>query len=64
MFFDWMRGRKPSALGACIGVVVGMVAITPAAGYVNIRESIVIGLFASVVSNMAAHWKSKSTLDD
>jgi ammonium transporter, Amt family len=64
MFFDWMRGRKPSALGACIGAVVGLVAITPAAGYVSIRESIVIGLFASVVSNMAAHWKSKSTLDD
>ncbi len=56
--------RKPSALGACIGAVVGLVAITPAAGYVTIRESIFIGLFASVVSNMAAHWKSKLTLDD
>ena len=64
MFFDWMRGRKPSALGACIGAVVGLVAITPAAGYVTLRQSIFIGLFASVVSNMAAHWKSKSTLDD
>jgi Amt family ammonium transporter len=64
MFFDWMRGRKPSALGACIGAVVGLVAITPAAGFVSIRESIVIGLVASVVSNLAAHWKSKSTLDD
>src|SRR6476469_4306938 len=64
MFFDWMRGRKPSALGACIGAVVGLVAITPAAGFVTIRESIFIGLVASVVSNMAAHWKSKSTLDD
>jgi Amt family ammonium transporter len=64
MFFDWMRGRKPSALGACIGAVVGLVAITPAAGYVSIRESVFIGLFASVASNLAAHWKSKSTLDD
>jgi Amt family ammonium transporter len=64
MFFDWMRGRKPSALGACIGAVVGLVAITPAAGFVTIRESIVIGVVASTVSNMAAHWKSKSTLDD
>ncbi|MGP0063882.1 MAG: ammonium transporter [Isosphaeraceae bacterium] len=64
MFFDWMRGRKPSALGACIGAVVGLVAVTPAAGYVTIRESIVIGVIASVVSNLAAHWKSKSTLDD
>jgi ammonium transporter, Amt family len=64
IFFDWMRGNKPSALGACIGAVVGLVAITPAAGYVTIRESIVIGLVASVVSNLAVHWKSKSTLDD
>ncbi len=64
MFFDWMKGNKPSAMGACIGAVVGLVAITPAAGYVTIRESIVIGVIASVVSNMAVHWKSKSTLDD
>jgi ammonium transporter, Amt family len=64
MFFDWMRGRKPSAMGACIGAVVGLVAITPAAGYVTVRESITIGLVASVVSNLAVHWKSKSTLDD
>ena len=33
MFFDWIRGRKPSAMGACIGAVVGLVAITPAAGF-------------------------------
>ncbi|MHB1556093.1 MAG: ammonium transporter [Isosphaeraceae bacterium] len=64
MFFDWMRGRKPSALGACIGAVVGLVAITPAAGFVSVRESIVIGLVASIASNLVAHWKSKSTLDD
>ena len=64
MFFDWMRGSKPSALGACIGAVVGLVAITPAAGFVTVRESIVIGLVASVVSNLAVHWKRRSTLDD
>ena len=64
MFFDWMRGNKPSAMGACIGAVVGLVAITPAAGFVTVRESIVIGLAASVVSNLAVHWKTKSTLDD
>ncbi len=64
IFFDWMRGNRPSALGACIGAVVGLVAITPAAGFVTIRESLVIGLAASVISNLAVHWKSKSTLDD
>jgi Amt family ammonium transporter len=64
MFFDWMKGNKPSALGACIGAVVGLVAITPAAGFVTIRESIVIGVVASVVSNLAVHWKTRSSLDD
>ena len=64
MFFDWMRGNKPSALGACIGAVVGLVAITPAAGFVTIRESLVIGLVASVVCNLSVHWKSKLALDD
>jgi Amt family ammonium transporter len=64
MFFDWMKGAKPSALGACIGAVVGLVAITPAAGYVSIRESIVIGVVASVISNLAVHWKTRSMLDD
>ncbi len=64
MFFDWMRGLKPSAMGACIGAVVGLVAITPAAGFVTVQESITIGLVASVISNLAVHWKTKSTLDD
>jgi Amt family ammonium transporter len=64
IFFDWMRDRRPTALGACIGAVVGLVAITPAAGFVTIRESLFIGLAASVVSNLAVYWKSRSTLDD
>ena len=64
ILLDVARGRRPSALGACIGAVVGLVAITPAAGYVSIPHSIFIGFVASVISNMAVHWKSKSTLDD
>src|SRR6195256_4863134 len=65
IFFDRMRGQKPSALGACVGAVVGLVAITPAAGYVSIGESIFIGTCASVVSNLMVHWKNNSsTLDD
>ena len=38
ILFDVARGRRPSALGACIGAVVGLVAITPAAGYVSIAH--------------------------
>ena len=64
MFFDGLRGRKPSALGACIGAVVGLVAITPAAGYVTIGASLCIGTVAAVISNCVVHWKSRSTIDD
>ncbi len=64
ILFDAARDRRPSALGACIGAVVGLVAITPAAGFVSISHSIFIGFAASIVSNLAVHWKSRSTLDD
>jgi Amt family ammonium transporter len=64
VFLDWARGKKPSAMGACIGAVVGLVAITPAAGLVTIRHSLVIGLIAAVVCNLAVSMKTKSTLDD
>jgi Amt family ammonium transporter len=64
IIFDCIRGRKPSALGACIGAVVGLVAITPAAGFVPVGASMFIGAFASIVSNIAAHMRTKSELDD
>jgi Amt family ammonium transporter len=64
VLLDAMKGRKVSALGACIGAVVGLVAITPAAGYVTYGASIFIGFFASVLSNYAVHWKNKTSIDD
>lgn len=64
MFFDVMRGKKPSVLGFCIGAVVGLVAITPAAGFVGVPQSVFIGFLAAIISNMVAHWKSKTALDD
>jgi Amt family ammonium transporter len=64
ILFDWSKGRKPSALGFCIGAVVGLVAITPAAGFVTVPVSIFIGTVAGIVSNMVAHLRSKSKLDD
>ena len=64
MFFDVMRGKKPSVLGFCIGAVVGLVAITPGAGFVAIPQSIFIGFLAAIVSNIAVYYKSKSKLDD
>ncbi len=62
--FDVIRRRKASALGACIGAVVGLVAITPAAGFVSVAESLAIGTVASIVSNLAVYFRSRSTIDD
>jgi len=64
VFFDVIRGRKPSALGFCIGAVVGLVAITPAAGFVGIPQSIMLGFIAAIVSNLVAHYKTKTAIDD
>jgi Amt family ammonium transporter len=64
MFFDVLKGKKPSVLGFCIGAVVGLVAITPAAGFVAIPQSIFIGAVAAIISNVAVYYKSKSVLDD
>src|SRR5690242_18375853 len=64
MFFDVLKGKKPSVIGFCVGAVVGLVAITPAAGYVAIPQSIFIGVIAAVVSNVAVYIKSRSNLDD
>ncbi|NCU04263.1 MAG: ammonium transporter, partial [Chitinophagaceae bacterium] len=62
MFFDVLRGKKPSVLGFCIGAVVGLVAITPAAGFVAIPQSIFIGAVAAIISNIAVYYKQKSRL--
>ncbi|TDQ78071.1 ammonium transporter [Sphingobacterium yanglingense] len=64
IFVDIIRGKKPSAMGACIGAVVGLVAITPAAGFVSISHSIVIGLTAALVSNLFVFLRSKTHIDD
>jgi len=65
MFLDVMRGKKPSVLGFCIGAVVGLVAITPAAGFVGVPQAIFIGFIASIVSNTVAEFlKHKTKLDD
>ncbi|WP_029274116.1 ammonium transporter [Pedobacter borealis] len=64
MFFDVARGKKPSVLGFCIGAVVGLVAITPGAGFVSIPSSIFIGAIAAVISNLVVSWKQKTSLDD
>lgn len=46
---DIIRGRKMRATGACVGALIGLVAITPAAGYVNIGAAFLFGVIGSVV---------------
>ncbi len=65
MLSDWVLKGKPSAVGIGIGAVVGLVAITPAAGYVNVSSALIIGLAAGVISNLVASWRAgRSRIDD
>lgn len=64
VLFDALVGRRISAMGACIGAVVGLVAITPAAGFVSIGQSVFIGFVAAIVSNLAVYYKQRTSLDD
>jgi len=64
IFFDILRGKKPSAMGSCIGAVVGLVAITPGAGFVTIPHSLIIGVVAAVISNLVVIWRTKKGIDD
>ena len=64
IFFDCLKGRKPSAMGAAIGCVVGLVAITPSAGYVTVGQSIFISFVITLICNTAVYWGSKTNVDD
>jgi len=64
ILMDVANGKKVSALGFCIGAVVGLVAITPAAGFVTIPVSIFIGTTAAIISNLVAHLGKKTAIDD
>jgi Amt family ammonium transporter len=65
MLADWFRKGKPSAVGIAVGAVVGLVAITPAAGFVNVPSALIIGLLAGIISNTVANWRAgRSRIDD
>lgn len=62
---DGLRGHKPSAMGAAIGAVVGLVAITPCAGWVSVGQSVCIAMIITICCNLACSWKGFShMLDD
>ena len=63
-FLDAMRSRKPTAVGAATAIVVGLVAITPAAGFISPMSAIALGGIAAVPSYLGLMIRVKTTLDD
>ena len=64
ILFDIIKGRKPSAMGTCIGAVVGLVAITPAAGFISIPHSLTVGIISSLISNIMVDIRTRTSIDD
>lgn len=64
VFFDCVLGRRPSAMGAAIGAVVGLVAITPCAGWVTVGQSFFISFITTMICNLAVTWKKKANVVD
>lgn len=61
---SWFHQQRPSVIGAATGAVAGLVAITPAAGYVDVLASLLIGLGAGVLCYGAVQLKSRLRVDD
>lgn len=64
ILIDLSRGKKISALGTCIGAVVGLVAITPSAGFVTVSQSLLIGVIGAALSYAAINLKNRTKIDD
>lgn len=61
---DLMRTGKATAIGAATGIIVGLVAVTPAAGYVSPLSAIALGGIAAIPSYYALLWRARTRLDD
>ncbi|MGC8741239.1 MAG: ammonium transporter [Candidatus Sumerlaeaceae bacterium] len=64
LLYDWFEKEKPTALGIASGAVAGLVAITPASGYVGPIAALVIGGIAGVVCAWAVTWRARRGIDD
>ena len=65
MFAEWLVDKKPTVLGLASGIVAGLVAITPAAGFVNLPAALIIGLVAGLLGfYFVAKFKHKLGYDD
>ena len=63
-FLDMMRSGKPTAVGCATAIVVGLVAVTPAAGFVSPMNALLLGAIAAVPSYFALVLRAKTSLDD
>ena len=63
-FLDYLRSGKPTAVGAATAIVVGLVAITPAAGFVGPMNAIWLGGIAAIPSYLMLQWRAKTNFDD
>jgi Amt family ammonium transporter len=63
-FLDVMRSGKVTAVGAATAIVVGLVAITPAAGFISPMSAILLGGIAAVPSYLVLQLRAKTSLDD
>ncbi len=61
---DMIRNSKATAIGAATGIVVGLVAVTPAAGFISPRGAIVLGIVAAFPSYFALLYRATTRLDD
>lgn len=64
MTLSWIHQRQPSVLGVAAGAVAGLVAITPAAGFVGVPAAVLIGLGAGFLCYWAVQLKEKLGIDD
>ncbi len=64
LMVSWLHKGTPSIVGACTGAVAGLVAITPASGFVNVLASLVIGFGAGIFCYLAVQYKNKKGFDD
>ena len=63
MIIGWMKG-KPGSLGIVSGAIAGLAAITPAAGFVDVKGAVVIGLVAGVICYIAMDFRIKRKIDE
>lgn len=65
MICDWTVNGRPTAIGAAVGAVAGLVAITPAAGFVSLQSALIIGFVSAIACHYAARLvKTKLKTDD